>query len=87
MKALSAGSFHCSEQREQGGKPLCGDPVLLPLTLPQRPAPPSPRYLQPEPVHIYSLESALRSFIFIGPVLVFVLGALLIHIAGGPCLT
>lgn len=53
------------------------------MTLPQRPAPPTPSYLQPEPVHIYSLESALCSFIFTGLALVFVLGALVVQFAGG----
>lgn len=77
------GPQNSAPQKEQGEKPFHSDPLLLTLTLPQRPAPPTPSYLQPEPVHIYSLESALCSFIFTGPALVFVLGALLVHVAGG----
>lgn len=51
---------------------------------PQGPAPPALLHLSPEPVHIYPLESCTSLFYFTGPALLFALGALFSHIAGGP---
>lgn len=67
-----------------GKSPSAIDPFLLTLTSPWRPAPPNPSYLWPGLVHIYSLESALCSFILTGPMPLFVLGARFMSIAGGP---
>jgi hypothetical protein len=51
---------------------------------PQWRAPPAPSILGLEPVHIYSFKTCTLLFYFHGPALVFALGALFMHIAGGP---